>query len=726
MGHLALYRQFRPTGFDDVVEQSHAVSALRQAIISGQIAHAYLFCGTRGTGKTTLAKIFARGINCTSPIEGSPCNQCDICRGILENTLLDVIEMDAASNNSVDNIRRICDEVQFLPSRAKYKVYIIDEVHMLSQGAFNALLKTLEEPPSHAVFLLATTEPHRIPATILSRCQRYDFRRIPLPSIIQRLRKIADEQKIDITEDALSAIANLSDGALRDAISLLDQISTTNHARIDREDILKLTGVVDDDFLIAMAEAILTGDSSSVIRYTRQLVMDGRDITRFTLDLAHMFRDMLILFTCPADTDLVQMTAAARDRIARLLTTTSGDRILAIITRLSALTSELKWTPDVKTTFEIALLSFCAKPTGSAATAPVVPAATPVARESVSKPVAKPINPASSVSEPSPPTTASTPAVAPMPAASIPVAPTDIPAAPAVSDVPAQAPDTIPVSKPSLNSSSEVALSEPPPALVPDPALPSVPESVPDTISAPPSAAPALSVSEPAVQPPPSIEEVPPPIEELSAAELQSIAPSDAAREVMSFDDLLPPPPMTDAAPEILSVETVTVAPSVVQPLLSSQPEISLMTGDPVPEAPPTQQTTVASPSQTAKSEPNFDEAWQRLMNLWEDTLFIVFLQLKKAQPHRQGSTLQIVFPDFMKNYTQNLTQTQDYKTITKDIQSKMPYIEAVTLLTQKEFQSGAADTKSADAAPAGQEWMEQMISFAENAGITVETTDKL
>ena len=188
MEHVALYRLYRPMNFDDIVEQEHAVAALRQSVILGRIGHAYLFCGTRGTGKTSIAKVFSRAINCQHPVNGNPCNECEICKGVIDGSLLDVIEMDAASNNSVDNIRRICDEVMFMPAKAKYKVYIIDEVHMLSTGAFNALLRTLEEPPAHAVFLLATTEPHRIPATNLSRCQRYDFRRISNESIVSVFR----------------------------------------------------------------------------------------------------------------------------------------------------------------------------------------------------------------------------------------------------------------------------------------------------------------------------------------------------------------------------------------------------------------------------------------------------------------------------------------------------------------------------------------------------------
>ena len=358
MGHVALYRQFRPANFDEIVEQKHAVAALRQSIISGQIAHAYLFCGTRGTGKTSIAKIFSRAVNCLSPQNGNPCNSCMICRGILDNTLMDVIEMDAASNNSVDNIRRICDEVMFLPSLAKYKVYIIDEVHMLSGGAFNALLKTLEEPPAHAIFLLATTEPHRIPATIISRCQRYDFRRISVSSIVERLQLIADAQHVSIDNDALVTIANLSDGALRDAISLFDQVSNGISRQITRDDVLIITGVVDDSFLGSMAEALLTNDAGQIIALAEQLVMDGRDMIRFTLDLAHYFRDLMVVRVTQDPRNLVQATSDSMTRMQELAGRTTAETLVYAVTKLSGLVSELKWSPDMRTSFEIALLSF--------------------------------------------------------------------------------------------------------------------------------------------------------------------------------------------------------------------------------------------------------------------------------------------------------------------------------------------------------------------------------
>ena len=372
MEHVALYRLYRPMNFDEIVEQEHAVSALRQSVISGKIGHAYLFCGTRGTGKTSIAKVFSRAINCLHPVNGNPCNECEICKGVIDGSLLDVIEMDAASNNSVDNIRRICDEVMFMPAKAKYKVYIIDEVHMLSTGAFNALLKTLEEPPAHAVFLLATTEPHRIPATILSRCQRYDFRRISNESIVKRLSHIAEKQNISIESDALSAIATIGDGALRDSVSLLDQVSTTSNGKtITRDDILRITGIVDEAFLNRFATAILEGRAADLLPLCRELFMDGRDLIRFTLDLTQYFRNILVTQVSSNPQSLIESTSAAIAAMKALGQRTDSTVILFFISRLSDLVNELKWSPSPRTSFEITMLRLASR--GNKIAPPIIP-----------------------------------------------------------------------------------------------------------------------------------------------------------------------------------------------------------------------------------------------------------------------------------------------------------------------------------------------------------------
>jgi DNA polymerase-3 subunit gamma/tau len=317
MSYIALYRKWRPLVFEDVVEQEHVVKTLKNAVKSARIAHAYLFCGTRGTGKTSMAKIFSRAINCLNPRDGDPCNECDICRGILSGSLLDVIEIDAASNNSVDNIRDIRDEVIYTPSSAKYKVYIIDEVHMLSSGAFNALLKTLEEPPSHAVFILATTEPHKLPATILSRCQRFDFRRIPIESIMGRLDRIAEASGVSLHKEASKLIAKMADGALRDAISILDQCMAVGAKEVSYEDVLTVVGIVNDTFISEIVDAINSKDINHILKMVEKLVMDGKDISKFVSDLVLYYRNLLICKITDKPEEIIDVTPDAVENMKR-------------------------------------------------------------------------------------------------------------------------------------------------------------------------------------------------------------------------------------------------------------------------------------------------------------------------------------------------------------------------------------------------------------------------
>ena len=389
MSRIALYREWRPRTFDQVVEQRHTVAALRQSVVSGNISHAYLFSGTRGTGKTSLAQIFSRAVNCLDPHDGNPCNACEVCRGILDGSLLDVVEVDAASNNSVDNVRRICDEVNFMPSLARYKIYIIDEVHMLSPGAFNALLKTLEEPPAHAVFILATTDPHRIPPTIISRCQRYDFHRIPVAGIVGRLREIADADGIRITDSALEATATLADGAMRDAISLLDQCRATFPDGIDRDEVLSLAGVVNDAFMYDMATAVAMRDAARAMELTDAMILDGRDVMRFTSDLAAYFRDVMM---CKVSANPAAMIRASSDALQGMRSISALyelDTLLEIIKALSALLTELRWAPDPRTMFEISLIRIMMTLKSSGADAPAAPPVLPTAArpQSVAKPL---------------------------------------------------------------------------------------------------------------------------------------------------------------------------------------------------------------------------------------------------------------------------------------------------------------------------------------------------
>ena len=281
MAYTALYRKFRPTTFADVVGQEHITRTLRNQIIADRVGHAYLFNGGRGTGKTSSAKILARAINCLNPKDGEPCNECEICRGALNGSLTDIVEMDAASNNSVEDIRSIREEVNFLPTKAKYRVYIIDEVHMLSPGAFNALLKTLEEPPEHVKFILATTEPQKLPATILSRCQRFDFKRISNEDIIKRLKVVCNESNIEITDSALNIIAVLSEGAMRDALSILERCIQDGENKIDEDKIKDLVGIPKIAFVNSITEAIIDYDIDKALKSMDDILNEGKDLNNF-------------------------------------------------------------------------------------------------------------------------------------------------------------------------------------------------------------------------------------------------------------------------------------------------------------------------------------------------------------------------------------------------------------------------------------------------------------
>lgn len=360
----ALYREWRPQTFDDVVEQEHVISALKQAVISNELGHAYLFTGTRGTGKTTMAKIMARAVNCLHPHDGNPDNSCEICQAILQNTLTDVAEIDAASHNSVDNIRQITEEIVFSPARAKYKVYIIDEVHMLSTGAFNALLKTLEEPPAHAIFILATTEPHRLPVTVLSRCQRYDFKRISEASIAQRLQLIADNEAIMIDASAIRTLSLLADGALRDAISLLDQAKISFPNGASEADIRQMAGQVDRQFMIELVEAIVQSDVLKILTMLDQMIKDGQDIVRFTHELASFYRDLLIIHAAGDTTrlqsgglvGLIHASDAEIQHMKGLAAHYQQPEVVSRITQLSSLISDLRWSPNPRTLLEVGIM----------------------------------------------------------------------------------------------------------------------------------------------------------------------------------------------------------------------------------------------------------------------------------------------------------------------------------------------------------------------------------
>lgn len=359
MSYIALYRKWRPLIFEDIVEQEHVVRTLKNTVKTGRVAHAYLFCGTRGTGKTTMAKVFSRAVNCEKPNDGNPCNECSICRGILDGSNMDVIEIDAASNNSVDNMRQIIDEVLYAPSNSRYKVYIIDEVHMLSTGAFNALLKTLEEPPGHVIFLLATTESHKLPATILSRCQKFEFRRIPVDSIVARLDRIANSMNVTYEDNALRLIAKVADGALRDAISILDQCIALNPQKLCYDEVIEVVGISTTEFVLNVVNSIIKKDVVSIIKEIEALVTDGKDITQFVRELVQYLRDMLVCKITNKPEDVIDVTSYVLEELKRSCEEVSADIIVLMIKELSVLEGRLKWSNNQRILLEVTLIKIC-------------------------------------------------------------------------------------------------------------------------------------------------------------------------------------------------------------------------------------------------------------------------------------------------------------------------------------------------------------------------------
>ena len=357
MAYVALYRKWRPSSFDEVKGQEAVVTTLKNQVRSGRIGHAYLFCGSRGTGKTSVAKILAKTVNCENPADGCACGQCASCRSIDEGSSTNVIEIDAASNNGVDNVREIRDEVAYRPAEGKYRVYIIDEVHMLSAGAFNALLKTLEEPPEYVIFILATTEPHKIPATILSRCQRYDFHRITPQDMVARLKELMAGEGIQAEEKALKYIARKADGAMRDAISLFDQsVSALNGKTLGYEDALKALGTVDSEILSRYLEAILLDDTTEALGVIEEVRSEGRELGQFVQDFIWYLRNLLLLMTADAPADLLEMSEEDWLRLSSESKMTKPEELMVLIRLFSSLYNDMRGAADKRILLEVATI----------------------------------------------------------------------------------------------------------------------------------------------------------------------------------------------------------------------------------------------------------------------------------------------------------------------------------------------------------------------------------
>lgn len=360
MSYTALYRKFRPDSFTDVKGQEHIVTTLKNQLKANRIGHAYLFTGTRGTGKTTVAKIFAKMVNCENPTEDGPCGECRICKAIAAGASMNVIEIDAASNNGVDNIREIVDEVSYSPAEGKYKVYIIDEVHMLSIGAFNALLKTLEEPPAYVIFILATTEVHKLPITILSRCQRYDFKRISIDTITGRMQDLIQTEGVQVEERALRYIAKTADGSMRDALSLLDQCIAFHLGKeLTYDKVLDVLGAVDTEVFSRLLRDVLKRDVLKCIELLEEIVMQGRELTQFVTDFTWYLRNLLLVQSSDNLEEVIDMSTDNLRRLKEEAEVVDMDQIIRYIRIFSELSGQIRYASQKRIVVEIALIKLC-------------------------------------------------------------------------------------------------------------------------------------------------------------------------------------------------------------------------------------------------------------------------------------------------------------------------------------------------------------------------------
>jgi DNA polymerase-3 subunit gamma/tau len=360
MSYMALYRKWRPDTFEEVKGQDHIVTTLKNQIINDRVGHAFLFCGTRGTGKTSIAKLFAKAVNCEHPVNGSPCNECASCRAIAKGSSMNVIEIDAASNNGVDNIRQIREEVQYSPTEGRYKVYIIDEVHMLSSGAFNALLKTLEEPPSYVIFILATTESHKIPITISSRCQKYEFRRISVETISDRLMDLLGREQISAERKAIDYIAKAADGSMRDALSILDQCIAFNLGKeLTYENVLDTIGAVDIDIFAKLLEKIIELDIVGAIDIIDEIVWQGRELSRFVSEFTWFMRNVLLIKVSPDADKKLDMSVENLNRIKVLAEKVAMDSLIRYINIFSETSVNIKYAVQKRIVLELAVIKLC-------------------------------------------------------------------------------------------------------------------------------------------------------------------------------------------------------------------------------------------------------------------------------------------------------------------------------------------------------------------------------
>ena len=360
MSYVALYRKFRPTDFSDVKGQDHIVTTLKNQLKTQRIGHAYLFTGTRGTGKTTMAKIFAKAVNCTNPTENGPCGECEMCRAIADGSNLNVVEIDAASNTSVDDVRNIIEEVSYRPTMGRYKVYIIDEVHMISPNAFNALLKTLEEPPEYVIFILATTDVHKILPTILSRCQRYDFRRISVDTIADRMKELMVKEEVEIDDKALRYIARKADGSLRDALSLLDQCIAFNIGhKLTYDRTLEVLGAVDSEMFSDLYRAVVARDVTQCVKLLDDVVAQGRELVQFTSDFTWYLRNIMMLQASPDFADTIDVSEENMIRLKEDAALAESDRVIRYIRIFSELVPQVRNASQKRIPIDIALVNLC-------------------------------------------------------------------------------------------------------------------------------------------------------------------------------------------------------------------------------------------------------------------------------------------------------------------------------------------------------------------------------